>query len=185
MGWGWTWRFGGANPPAVCWPRSCRWSASCAVLLRLDAHGASGAGVACVCAWLWRWQGASYSVGGVVRLAGYSLPAYGASGETCDQSYLFLIVIPLLLLQNNIKKDPGFFREKHHSWGTVGVYLPPCSAPAALGLPSFPGLIRISPYSLIRRKTGSKRLFWWKYAFCLSSMTDEPSGMSLPYIIAH
>lgn len=112
--------------------------------------------------------GASYGVGGVVRLAGYSLPALQGRVEPVIRVTCFLIVIPLLLLQNNIKKDPGFFREKHHSWGTVGVYLPPCSAPAAL-YPPFPGF-RISPYSLIRRKTGSTALLM---EVCLLSVVRD------------
>lgn len=112
--------------------------------------------------------GASYSVGGVVRLAGYSLPALQGRVEPVIRVICFLIVIPLLLLQNNIKKDPGLFREKHHSWGTVGVYLPPCSAPAAL-YPPFLGF-RISPYSLIWRKTGSTALLM---EVCLLSVVHD------------
>ena len=80
--------------------------------------------------------GASYSVGRVVRLAGYSPCLAGASG-TCDQSYLFSDSHSSAIVTKQQKKDPGLFHEKHHPWRTVGVYLPPCSAAAALTLLSW------------------------------------------------
>lgn len=68
---------------------------------------APGAGVACVCAWLWRWQGRATVWAELLGLAGYSLPAsLQGRVEPVIRVICFLIVIPLLLLQNKHKKRP-------------------------------------------------------------------------------
>lgn len=82
--------------------------------------------------------GASYSVGRVVRLAGYSLPALQGRVEPVIRVICFLIVIPLLLLQNNKK------RTQDSSMGNIthGGQEEFTCHPAQLlpPLPSFPGL---------------------------------------------
>ena len=58
------------------------------MLFRLNAQGASGAGVASVSLWLRRWQGRATVWAALLEwLAVHSLPCR-ASG-TCDQGYLF------------------------------------------------------------------------------------------------
>ena len=77
----------GADPPTACWSGACALKCLCPALFRLDAQGASGAGVACACLWLPRRQARATVWAALLDwLAVHSLPCR-ASG-TCDQGYL-------------------------------------------------------------------------------------------------